>query len=324
MATAIPFTGGRSVAARRLRETLIERGIQVTAWGAIAIVFLIFVFVAREAAPLFWEPASLEEVGGMRKVFLPQAYGTPEAPLPYVWQPISVMPKYSLLPLLLGTLKVTLVAMVFAVPVAILAAVYTSEYAPRKLRELIKPGVELLAGFPSVVLGFFALIVLATWLQDFFGLEFRLNAINAGIGLGLAVLPIIYTVSEDALSSVPQKFREAALALGASPSQTAWGVVLPTALPGIFAGVILGFGRAIGETMIVLMASGNAAITSLALAEPVRTMSATVAAELAEVVFGSPHWRVLFFVGSLLFLFTLALNSAGAWLTGYLRRLGMA
>jgi len=310
---------------RQLREALIERGIQLTAWGAITIVFLIFVFVAREAAPLFWEQASLEEVGGMQKLFLAQKYGTPEAPLPYVWQPVSIVPKYSLMPLLLGTLKVTLVAMVCAVPMAIFAAVYTSEYAPRGIRELIKPGVELLAGFPSVVLGFFALIVLATWLQDLFGLEFRLNAINAGIALGLAVLPIIYTVSEDALSAVPQRFREASLALGASPSQTAWGVVLPAALPGIFAGIILGFGRAIGETMIVLMASGNAAITSLALAEPVRTMPATVAAELAEVVFGSPHWRVLFFIGSLLFLFTLAINTAGTLLTRYLqRRLGMA
>jgi phosphate transport system permease protein len=203
--------------------------------------------------------------------------------------------------------------MLFAVPLALAAAVYTAEFAPGWVREVIKPAVEMLAGFPSVVLGFFALIVLATWLQDAFDFDYRLNAVNSGIALGLAVIPIIYTVCEDALGAVPRKLREASMALGATRAETSLRIVLPAALPGLFAGVVLGFGRAMGETMIVLMASGNAAITSWSFTESVRTISASIAAELAEVVFGSPHYRVLFFLGLLLFMVTLVLNSLGAW-----------
>jgi phosphate transport system permease protein len=224
------------------------------------------------------------------------------------------------MPLLLGTLKVTLISMLFAVPLGVLAAMFSTEFSPRWLRETIKPIVELLAGIPSVVLGFFALIVLATWLQDQFGLAFRLNAFTAGIALGLAVVPIIFTISEDALTAVPRSFRNASEALGASRWQTAWRVVLPAALPGVFAGVVLGFGRAVGETMIVLMASGNAAITSWNFIEPVRTLSASVAAELAEVVFGDTHYHVLFFIGTLLFVITFILNWFGSFMVGRLRR----
>ncbi len=301
------------------KEWLVTKFIQMNAWLAIGFIVLIFVFVAREAVPLFFEPDAKAEVGWSR-LFLPQQYGTAEAPLPYVWQPISAEPKYSLMPLFIGTLKVTIIAMLFAVPVAVLAAVYTAEFALGWVREIIKPAVEMLAGFPSVVLGFFALIVLASWVQDLLDLDFRLNVLNAGIALGLAVIPIIYTVCEDALGSVPRHLREASWALGATRAETTLRVVLPAALPGIFAGIVLGFGRAVGETMIVLMASGNAAITSWSFTESVRTLSATIAAELAEVVFGSPHYRVLFFIGLLLFLVTLGLNSFGAWVIGRLRR----
>lgn len=309
----------RTRAPRRWRERAITKLIQLNAWLALAAIALILVFVAREAVPLFYEPASQAEVGWSR-LFLPQHYGTPAAPLPYVWQPVSTEPKYSLMPLFLGTLKVTIIAMLFAAPLALAAAVYTAEFAPGWVRETVKPAVELLAGFPSVVLGFFALIVLASWLQRAFDFDYRLNAVNAGIALGLAVIPIIYTVCEDALGAVPRGLREASWALGATRAETAWRVVLPAALPGIFAGCVLGFGRAIGETMIVLMASGNAAITSWSFTESVRTLSATIAAELAEVVFGSPHYRVLFLIGLLLFIFTLLLNSAGEWMIARLRR----
>lgn len=302
-----------------MREWAVEAFIYANAWLAIAFIALIFVFVAREALPLFYDPAAQAEVGWSR-LFLPQQYGTADAPLPYVWQPVSTEPKYSLMPLFLGTLKVTIVAMFFATPVAVAAAIYTAEFAPGWVREVIKPAVELLAGFPSVVLGFFALIVLASWLQDSLDLDYRLNALNAGFALGLAVIPIIYTVCEDALGAVPRRLREASMALGATRAETALRVVLPAALPGIFAGIVLGFGRAIGETMIVLMASGNAAITSWSFTESVRTLSATIAAELAEVVFGSPHYRVLFALGLSLFLFTLAINSFGAWVIGRWRK----
>lgn len=304
---------------RRWYDRLIQRAIYLSAVVAISLIVLIFVFVGREALPIFISAAVHTEVT-LRTMFLSQQYGTPEETLPYVWQPVSAVPKYSLMPLLLGTLKVTLVAMLFATPVAILAALFTTEFAPRWLRETIKPVVELLAGIPSVVLGFFALIVLASWIQDTFELDFRLNVLNAGVALGLAVLPIIYTLSEDALTAVPRSYRNASSALGASPWQTAVRVVVPAALPGIFAAVVLGFGRAVGETMIVLMASGNAAITSWEFTEPVRTLSATIAAELAEVVFGSPHYHVLFFIGTLLFSVTFLFNWLGAQMVGRLRR----
>lgn len=304
---------------RRWLDWFVQRLIYASSFAAIAVIVLIFVFVGREAWPVFTSEEVHKEVT-LRQMFLPQSYGTPEAPLPYVWQPVGATPKYSLMPLFLGTFKITLVAMLFATPLAVLAAIYTTEFAPRWLREVIKPVIEMLAGIPSVVLGFLALIVLATVIQDTFAFDFRLNAVNAGVALGLAVIPIIYTICEDALTVVPRSYRNASLALGASPWQTAWKVVLPSALPGVFAGIVLGFGRAIGETMIVLMASGNAAITSWRFTESVRTLSASIAAELGEVVVGSPHYHVLFFLGLLLFVFTFTLNWAGVALVTRLRR----
>ncbi len=205
---------------RGARDWMIARFIRISAWLSIAIMFLILVFIMKEAVPLFYEPASLAEVGWGR-LFLPQNYGTPEAPLRYSWHPVSVEPKYSLMPLILGTFKVTLIAMIFSVPISLAAAVYTAEFAPRWARETIKPIVEMLAGFPSVVLGFFALIVLASWLQDLFHFDFRLNAVVAGLALSLAVVPIIFTVGEDALCAVPRKLREASWALGATRAETA-------------------------------------------------------------------------------------------------------
>lgn len=265
---------------------------------AIAIILLIFVYVGREALPLLWENVDGASIPG---AFAP----------PLDWQPVSSNPRYNVIPLLLGTFKITLIAMLIGAPIALAAALYTSEFAPLRLREWIKPAIELLAGIPSVVMGFFALIVLASWLQARFGLEYRLNALNAGIALALAIIPIIYTVTEDALNAVPQHYREASLALGASKVQTAVRVVFPAAMPGVGAAMILGFGRAIGETMIVLMASGGAAYVSLSPLVSTRTLSATIAAELGEVVFGGGHYRILFFIGTLLFIVTSILNWLG-------------
>jgi len=229
----------------------------------------------------------------------------------YIWQPTSEIPKYNMVPLFIGSLKVTLVALVFAVPLGVAAALYVSQLAPVKVREVIKPTIELLAGIPSVVLGFFALIVLASIFQNLFHYSSRLNALVGGVALSLAVIPVIFTVAEDALTSVPRSYTEAALALGAAPWQVAWQVVLPAALPGVFAACVLGFGRAIGETMIVLMASGNASIVSASILDSCRTITATIAAELAEVVFGGPHYRVLFLLGAMLFAITFLTNLAG-------------
>jgi phosphate transport system permease protein len=230
------------------------------------------------------------------------------------WQPVSLEPKYGILPLFVGSLKVTLVALLFAVPIGVFAALYTSTFAPRWAKEGMKPAIEIMAGFPSVVIGFFALIVMATLLQDLFGFQYRLNAFVGGVAMSLAVIPIIYTLSEDALSAVPKVMTEASLALGAARWETALYVVLPAATPGIFAAVLLGMGRAFGETMIVLMATGNAALLSADLFEPVRTLSATIGAEMAEVVFGDTHYTVLFLLGALLFIFSFTLNAIAEFL----------
>jgi phosphate transport system permease protein len=199
-----------------------------------------------------------------------------------------------------------------SIPLGVGCAVFIAMYAPRAVREIVKPAIELLAGIPSVVLGFFALMIVASWAQAAFGFHFRLNAVVAAIGLGLTIVPIVFTISEDAIQAVPSSLTEAALALGARKYQVALRVVLPTAIPGIAAGIVLGFGRAIGETMIVLMASGNAAIMdALDFTTSVRTVTATIAAELGEVAQGDPHWRVLFFLGVMLFAVTFVLNLVG-------------
>ncbi len=225
------------------------------------------------------------------------------------WVPVSDNPRFGLIGLLIGTLKVTLIAMLIAGPLAVLAALFTSCFASKRTKEIIKPVIEMLAAFPSVVIGFFALMVLASFFQNVLGYDSRLNAFIGGIAMALAAIPIIYTISEDALSSIPKTYTEASLALGASKWQTAFFVVLPAATPGIFAALLLGVGRVFGETMIALMATGNAALVSANPFESVRTFAATIGAEMAETVFGETHYSVLFFIGSLLFIFSFALNA---------------
>jgi phosphate transport system permease protein len=303
---------------RHLIEGAIKLAVTAVGLSGIAAIVLIFAFVAKEALPLLTDPEARAEAS-LAKLFLPLQLRTGSG---FAWQPVGDIPKYSMVTLLVGTLKATLVAMLLATPVAVGAAAFASEFAPRRLREILKPTVELLAGIPSVVVGFFALMVLASWLQKVYGFTYRLNAWVAGIGLAIAVVPIIFTVAEDALNAVPRSYREASLALGATRWQTAWRVAMPAAAPGILAACVLGMGRAIGETMIVLMASGNAAIVSWSLGDSIRSMSATIAAEMGEVVVGGPHYSVLFFIGVELFVITYLLNTlAGAAVRGLVRRM---
>jgi phosphate transport system permease protein len=292
----------------RVREAVIDALLRVCAFSAVAGLLLIIVFVMREALPVLLDPETRKEAS------LAAFFATP------LWQPVGDVPKYGIVPLLLGTFKVVAVAMAFAIPVSVLAAVFASEFAPARVREMLKPVIELLAGIPSVVLGFFALIVLASWVQSMTGAVSRLNALNAGFALGLGVVPTIFSVCEDALRAVPRSYREASLALGASRWATAWHVTLPAAGAGVSAGILLGLARAVGETMIVLMASGNAAMISGSPLDSVRTLSASIAAELAEVVVGSPHYSTLFFLGGLLFLTTFVINVAAGMFVERLRR----
>jgi len=318
----------------RFSDWFAEKFIKAVAFLSIAVVILIFIFVFREAFPIFkmdqtdqvsteilvQESYGGDESNGISEVIQDNQIDNANAPntsivkpsstlLSKSWLPVSENPRYGLWPLFLGTLKVTLMALLFAAPLSILAAVYTAMFAKPAIREVIKPVIELLAGFPSVVIGFFAMMVLATFFQEIFRYSSRLNGFVGGIAMGLAAIPIIYTLTEDALSAVPKTYIEASLGLGASRRQTAFNVVLPAAVPGIFAAVVLGIGRIFGETMIALMATGNAAMVSINPFDSVRTLSATIGAEMAEVVFGDTHYSVLFLIGSLLFIFTFALNA---------------
>ena len=276
---------------------------------AILAIVLIFAFLVKSALPMWTSGEVRKEVTQAQMWFatLWPGYDTAQN----VWQPVSDVPKFGLWPLLTGTLKSTIVSMAIAGPMGVAAAIFVAFYARGRTREILKPVLELLAGIPSVVLGFFALVSLATWLQDTFGFDSRLNAIVSGIALSLAIIPVVFTISEEAIGAVPLTYVEASTALGAAKWQTILKVVLPTAAPGIASAIALGFGRAVGETMVVLMASGNAALTSWNPADSVRTLSATVASELGEVVFGSAHYAVLFYLGLLLFFFTTVLNVIG-------------
>jgi len=226
------------------------------------------------------------------------------------WQPVGGdQPKFGILPLLVGTAKTTFIAILIGAPLGILAAIYSAFFAKRRVREIIKPTIELLAGFPSVVIGFFCMFTVASFVQDVLGTDMRLNALVGGIGLSLAVIPIVFTIAEDSLSAVPQSLRAASLALGSTEWQTAYRVMLPAAAPGVFAAVLLGIGRAFGETMIAIMATGNAPTSSWSIVQGARTVAATIGSEMGEVVWGSEHYGILFLLGVMLFVFSFGLNA---------------
>jgi phosphate transport system permease protein len=257
---------------------------------SILIVALIFLFVGREAAPFAADPG-LDELIGQK------------------WAPTSARkPAFGIGPLVSGSLLVTLVATIVVVPFGVCSAVYIAEVAGRWEREVMKPFIELLAGIPSVVIGFFGLVVLGPLVKQVFHLESGLTAMTGALLLALMAAPTVISLSEDALRSVPGSYKEASLALGASRLQTIWKVTVPAAKSGILAAVMLGMGRVIGETMAVMMCTGNAAKMTANPFESVRTMTATIAAEMGEVAFGATHYRALFCVGIVLLLSTFALN----------------
>ncbi len=282
----------------RLSEFIAEKLVACIAFLSFAFIILILIFIFRESIPLVLGKA-IDDTG---KVTLTSLFSL-------IWRPVSNYPHYGIFPLIIGSLKVTVISLMFGFPAAIFAALYTSTFAPKFAKEIMKPAIEILSGIPSVVIGFLTLTMFASFFQHLFGLQYRLNSFTGGIALSLAVIPIIYTVAEDSLNALPKSMREASFALGATKWETALFVLLPAATPGIFAAFLLGLGRAFGETMIVLMATGNAALLSWNIVEPVRTMSATIGAEMAEVVFGDAHYNVLFFIGAILFVFSFSLNA---------------
>lgn len=212
------------------------------------------------------------------------------------------------LPLILGTLMVSFMAILFALPVGLATAIYMAEVADSRVRNLLKPVIELLAGIPSVVYGFFGLVVIVPFIRNLFNLPVGETALAGSIVLGIMALPTIITISEDAIRNTPRAVKEASLALGANQWQTIVRVIIPYSISGITAGAILGIGRAIGETMAVLMVTGNAAVIPASILQPVRTIPATIAAELGEAPQGGVHYEALFALGILLFIITLLVN----------------
>jgi len=272
------------------QEKVIRLLFMSAASTSVIVVALIFLFLFREAGPFALHPG-LQELLGAR------------------WMPVSFQRStYGIYPLVTGSLLVTTLATVIAVPFGVLGAAYLAEIATAAEREILKPFIELLAGIPSVVIGFFGLVVLAPRVKALFGLPSGLTALTGALLLALMAIPTIMTISEDAIRSVPGSYRQASLALGAGMLQTTWKVVVPAALPGIIASIMLGMGRVIGETMAVMMVTGNAAVITLSPFQSVRTMTATVAAEMGEVAFGSDHYRALFWVGIVLLLMTFGIN----------------
>ncbi len=275
-------------------EFAIEVLIRVLGFSAIGFVVLIFVFLLREGMPTFFE------------VRLSNLFGTR-------WYPTYGL--YGTMPLILGSLLVTVTAIVIALPLGVTTAVFVREVAPNWAREFLKPMIEVLAGIPSVVLGFFGMTMVAPFVRERLGAPTGLTAFTGGLILAYMSLPTIISVAEDALDTVPKSYRDGARAMGATEWQTIWRVVVPAARSGIVTAMMLGLGRAIGETMAVMLVTGNAArmpLTLDSLFRPARTMTATVAAEMGEVAQGSVHYHVLFGIGLILFVLTFVINLTAA------------
>lgn len=275
---------------RKFKEFIIEKLILICGLACIVFVGLIFIFLLKEGASVL-KTVSLGK-------FL---FGSK-------WYPISEPAQLGILPLILGSLLVTLGAAVLSIPIGVGSAIFIAEVAPTKLKEILKAGIELLAAIPSVVLGFIGMVTLVPWVKNIFHLPTGLTALSGSIMLAFMAMPTIVSIAEDALYSVPKSYKEGALALGATQWQAIWRVMLPAASSGILAAVMLGIGRVIGETMAVMMITGNSAVIPQSILQPVRTLTATIAAEMGEAVVGSEHYFALFAIGIVLFVISFAIN----------------
>lgn len=272
------------------KESLIRLVLAGIAGASLIFLALIFLFLLMEGLPMF----APDSVSG----FL----------LGMSWYPTAEPPEFGIFPMIMGSLAVTAAASAVAMPLGIMTAAWLAEIAPSSVRRICKPLIELLAALPSVVVGFFGMVVFAPVLQDFFDADTGLNLLNAGIMLAFMSIPTICSVTEDALFAVPASLREASLALGSTRWETTIKVVIPAAFSGIGTACMLGMSRSIGETMVVLMVAGGAGIIPTSLFDPIRPMPAAIAAEMAEAPFRGEHYHALFAIGLVLFAFTLVFN----------------
>ena len=291
---------------RKLKEIIIKNIFFFFALVSIFILALIVIFLFREGLPIFKVVSVKEFIFGNE------------------WYPTYDPPDFGIWPLIVGSLIVTFFASLIAVPLGILSAIYVSEIASPLMKEILKPLIELLAGLPSVVLGFFGMVVIAPFLQETFDLPTGLNIVNVSFLLAIMAVPTISSISEDALYSVPREFKEASYALGATRFETIAKVIVPAALSGISTAVILGMARAIGETMVVLMVAGGAAAIPESIFDSVRPMPASIAAEMGEAPFRSDHYHALFATGAVLFFMTLFFNLIADYISTKFKEVGSA
>jgi phosphate ABC transporter permease protein PstC len=280
------------------KERLIEIGLLLATWSSIIALAAVFGELLLGAVPAFFTIDIIDFFTGT------------------VWNPSHPMyPAYGIMPLFVGTLMVSFGAALIAIPIGLGCSIWLAELASPRIKAIFKPAIEVLAGIPSVIFGFFALVILSEWISIVFDPVTKLNALNGAIMLAVMMIPIMVTVAEDSMNAVPRALREASLALGATRWETIRHVVIPSALSGIVAAIVLGFGRAVGETMTVLMATGNAPQLTFDFMRSVQTMTAAIAIDFGEVEFGSEHYHVLFAVGLVLFIITFAINFLADWVT---------
>jgi phosphate transport system permease protein len=291
---------------RHLKETVIKGILAVFAFTSVLTLALIVLFLFREGIPIFKEVSVSDFIFGKE------------------WYPTYDPPSYGIWPLIIGSAVVTLCSCLLAVPLGVLSAVYIAEIAPSSIKDIAKSTIELLAGLPSVVLGFFGMVVVAPFLQETFDLPTGLNIVNASVILAIMAVPTISSISEDALYAVPQEFKDASYALGATKYETIIKVIIPAALSGISTAVILGMARAIGETMVVLMVAGGAAAVPESIFDSVRPMPASIAAEMGEAPFGGGHYHALFATGIVLFILTLVFNLIADYISQKFKEVGSA
>jgi len=275
---------------RKIKEFIIEKLILICGLASVFFVILIFLFLLKEGMSIFKTVNPAKFLFGKN------------------WYPISEPGQFGILPLISGSLLVTLGAAIISIPIGVACAIYIAEVAPLKTKEILKAGIELLAAIPSVVLGFIGMVTLVPWVKNIFHLPTGLTALSGSIMLAFMAMPTIVSIAEDALYSVPKTYKEGALALGATHWQAIWRVMLPAGSSGILAAVMLGIGRVIGETMAVMMITGNAALIPHSILQPVRTLTATIAAEMGEAVVGSEHYFALFAIGIVLFVISFMIN----------------
>jgi len=289
-ANGISVPASRLARRWRLGEKFVEGWIYLAGLLAIVVLLGIIILLIKEGVPIFFDTPPWEFFFGTK------------------WYPVSEPPTFGIMPFFIATLWVTVVATAISVPIGVACAAYLSEVTPDSVRETVKPVIELLAGFPSVVMGFIGLMLLSPLVQSAFNLDTGLAGLTAGIMLAFMSLPIIISVSEDALRAVPDEFRQASYALGANKWETIWHVCIPAALSGITAAVMLGVGRAIGETMTVLMVAGGALAVPVSPTEPMMPMTAAIASGIGNAVRGGLQYQALFAIGLILFILTLAVN----------------